>query len=170
MNNEKFDNENINQVTKYEYPADAPDILRLDEIMEESEAKLPKERKKFVKMSGASREAMKASIVGMIKAGLSYWELMDQIRVRWGLEYAQASKYLSVVRDQLHVDYLKFAENVAETNINTLTQIRNENMMKGNHKLALAAVDLLNKMTQQYEKKIDLNVTTDAPIEVNFKD
>lgn len=146
-----------------------PDILKIDEIMESTEADKPKEKRRYTKLDAASREVMKADIVSMIRAGITHHELMDRIRLRWGLEYAQAQKYITVVREQLHQDFLKFSENTAETNVNTLMEIRNQGMMNKNYKLALNAVDLLNKMTGVYEQKVDLTVSTDAPIEIEFK-
>lgn len=147
-----------------------PDILKLDDIMETTEKDIPEPKRKYTKLDAASREVMKSDIVSMIRAGLTHHELMDRIRIRWGLEYAQAQKYVAVVRDQLHEDYLKYAESVAETNVNTLTEIRNQAMMGKNYRIALNAIDLLNKMSNLYENKVDLNVSTDAPIEISFKD
>lgn len=147
-----------------------PDILKLDDIMETTEKDIPEQKRKYTKLDAASREVMKSDIVSMIRAGLTHHELMDRIRIRWGLEYAQAQKYIAVVRDQLHEDYLKYAESVAETNVNTLTEIRNQAMMGKNYRIALNAIDLLNKMSNLYENKVDLNVSTDAPIEISFKD
>lgn len=147
-----------------------PDILKLDDIMETTEKGIPEQKRKYTKLDAASREVMKSDIVSMIRAGLTHHELMDRIRIRWGLEYAQAQKYIAVVRDQLHEDYLKYAESVAETNVNTLTEIRNQAMMGKNYRIALNAIDLLNKMSNLYENKVDLNVSTDAPIEISFKD
>lgn len=146
-----------------------PDILKLDDIMENTEKDIPETKRKYTKLDAASREVMKSDIVSMIRAGLTHHELMDRIRIRWGLEYAQAQKYVAVVRDQLHEDYLKYAESVAETNVNTLTEIRNQAMMGKNYRIALNAIDLLNKMSNLYENKVDLNVSTDAPIEIEFK-
>lgn len=146
-----------------------PDILKLDDIMESTEKDIPEPKRKYTKLDAASREVMKSDIVSMIRAGLTHHELMDRIRIRWGLEYAQAQKYVAVVRDQLHEDYLKYAESVAETNVNTLTEIRNQAMMGKNYRIALNAIDLLNKMSNLYENKVDLNVSTDAPIEIEFK-
>lgn len=146
-----------------------PDILKIDNIMESTELDKPVEKRKYTKLDAASREVMKSDIVSMIRAGLTHHELMDRIRIRWGLEYAQAQKYITVVREQLHEDYLKYAESVAETNVNTLTEIRNQAMMGKNYRIALNAIDLLNKMSNLYENKVDLNVSTDAPIEIEFK-
>lgn len=128
-----------------------------------------KQRREKTKLDAASREAMKAWIVTKIRAGISHWELMDAISNKWGLQYAQAQKYVNVVRNQLHEDYLKYCDNVAETNVNTLTEIRNQAMNMGQYRVALSAIDLLNKMGNMYENKVDLNVSTDAPIEVSFK-
>lgn len=145
-------------------------ILDIDNEIIEDEKANPVEKRKYTKLDAASREVMKSDIVSMIRAGLTHWELMDRIKNRWGLEYAQAQKYVAVVRDQLHEDYLKYAESVAETNVNTLTEIRNQAMMGKNYRIALNAIDLLNKMSGTYEQKVDINVSTDAPIEVSFKD
>lgn len=145
------------------------DILNIDNIMEKDEENTPKEKRRYVKLDKATREVMKASIVSMIRAGITHWELMDQIKIRWGLEYAQAQKYISVVREQLHQDYLKYADNVAETNISTLHEIRNQAMMQKNYKVALNAVDLLNKMTDQYVQKVDMSIESEKPIEIEFK-
>lgn len=145
-------------------------ILDIDNEIIEDEKANPVEKRKYTKLDAASREVMKSDIVSMIRAGLTHWELMDRIKNRWGLEYAQAQKYVAVVRDQLHEDYLKYAESVAETNVNTLQEIRNQAMMGKNYRIALNAIDLLNKMSNLYENKVDLNVSTDAPIEISFKD
>lgn len=167
MNMEMNNTDNTNNTNNTELQI--PDILKLDEIMEATEVDTPKEKRRYTKLDAASREVMKSDIVSMIRAGLTHHELMDKIRIRWGLEYAQAQKYIAVVRDQLHEDYLKYADNVAETNINTLLEIRNQSMASKNHRIALNAIDLLNKMSNLYENKVDLNVSTDAPIEIEFK-
>lgn len=169
MNMEMNNTNNTNNTETENTELQIPDILKLDDIMENTEKDIPEPKRKYTKLDAASREVMKSDIVSMIRAGLTHHELMDKIRIRWGLEYAQAQKYIAVVRDQLHEDYLKYADNVAETNINTLMEIRNQSMASKNHRIALNAIDLLNKMSNLYENKVDLNVSTDAPIEIEFK-
>ena len=73
-------------------------------------------------------------------------------------------------RNFLNKEYEKFINNVAQQNLETVQDIMQDALKKGNNKLALECVDILNKMAGIYTKaQAQLNIETkDADIKISF--
>lgn len=97
-------------------------------------------------------------------------ECIQELNRQYDIPEGKARALVRDCRNFLNKEYEKFINNVAQQNLETVQDIMQDALKKGNNKLALECVDILNKMAGIYAKaQTQLNIETkDSDIKISF--
>lgn len=108
-------------------------------------------------------------ILSMLRGGARIPVCIDWIITNYHfISKDRAKQIINRIRLILRQEYDNYVQNVAQENINTLIQIRNDALAAGHKTVAIQAIDTLNKMTGQYVHKEEVKVTKEEPVVIKF--
>lgn len=101
-------------------------------------------------------------IRSMLELGYTTDVIRDTLVDHYGYTPAWAEKKVKTEKHNFEEYYERVAENLADTNLKRLNSLIYKLTAKGDDKLVLQAIDLLNKQIGAYEHKV--KVTSENPI------
>ena len=115
------------------------------------------------------RNAVVLDYVG--KKGYSREQTARELSRRWGINMTTARKYIKDAIDALVENYKDVGQKeMMSTYKERIETILAEALEEGNKKVALQAIDMLNKMGGNYTERKDLNISGEQTINFGFKE
>lgn len=95
----------------------------------------------------------------------------QELSKRWGCSLSTAREYTKKGLQSLYDNYKEVGQKIVlDSYREKVERIANTALNSGDTKLALQAVDMLNKMGGAYTEKKDLNISGEATINFKFED
>lgn len=86
----------------------------------------------------------------------------------WDCSTTNVNWYIKKAYELIEESTQRNVDKLITRQTQTLQKIANEAMTQGDRVNAIKAVDIINKLSNLYVEKQEINVTTDAPITVSF--
>ena len=107
-------------------------------------------------------------IIELLGKGLNHDKVVKEIGVRWGVTRPTGYKYLKDACEYLSEGSQEYKEHYAEVAQSRITAILEKCIEGNNNRLALASLDMLNRIQGLYTTKVEAEVKQDTTIEFKF--
>lgn len=99
----------------------------------------------------------KKDILKMCSNGENYYDIQDYIMEKYGYVEKYVQALIADAKKEMDARYEKWLDRIADKNYQRLTVIVDECMSKNNYRDAIKAIEVLNKLGNLYETKINLS-------------
>ena len=107
-------------------------------------------------------------IIELLGKGLNHDKVVREMSNRWGVSRPTGYKYLKDACEYLSEGSQELKEHYAEVAQTRITAILEKCIEGNNNRLALASLDMLNRIQGLYTSKIEAEVKQDTTIEFKF--
>ena len=107
-------------------------------------------------------------IIELLGKGLNHDKVVKEMSNRWGVSRPTGYKYLKDACEYLSEGSQELKEHYAEVAQSRITAILEKCIEGNNNRLALASLDMLNRIQGLYTSKIEAEVKQDTTIEFKF--
>lgn len=107
-------------------------------------------------------------IIELLGKGLNHDKVVREMSNRWGVSRPTGYKYLKDACEYLSEGSQELKEHYAEVAQSRITAILEKCIEGNNNRLALASLDMLNRIQGLYTSKIEAEVKQDTTIEFKF--
>lgn len=107
-------------------------------------------------------------IIELLGKGLNHDKVVREMSNRWGVSRPTGYKYLKDACEYLSEGSEEYREYYAEVAQSRITAILEKCIEGNNNRLALASLDMLNRIQGLYKEKIEAEVKQDTTIEFKF--
>lgn len=106
-------------------------------------------------------------IMRELKKGRTSDYIVEECKELYGLTKENAIDYIHACRKKLDSQYLEYSKDIAKRNIECLQQIMDEALEKGQYRVALTAIDQLNRIGGLYSDA-KMVIQSNEPINITF--
>lgn len=107
-------------------------------------------------------------IIELLGKGLNHDKVVREMSNRWGVSRPTGYKYLKDACEYLSEGSQELKEHYAEVAQSRITAILEKCIEGNNNRLALASLDMLNRIQGLYTTKVEAEVKQDTTIEFKF--
>lgn len=126
-----------------------------------------KDNKPILERNEGRAVAARRNAVKMIGMGRSKEDVLDMLIEKYGYAEDSAQNMWKTSCNYIKKQYTRYADRVAETNINRLNTLIEDAYDSNDRKSILQAIDMLNKMSSIYVDRKEVK-TSNEPITVKF--